>query len=42
MRWTAFDADGRLRDASLEEQLREVTAGLLLEARPQDPRKLAA
>ena len=37
-----FDADGRLNDQSLEEQLREVTAELLLEAQPRDPGKLAA
>jgi chromate reductase len=37
-----FDAGGRINDESLEEQLREVTEGLLLEARPMDPGKLAA
>jgi chromate reductase, NAD(P)H dehydrogenase (quinone) len=37
-----FDADGRLNDESLEEQLREVVDDLLAEADPKDSRKLAA
>ena len=37
-----FDVDGRLNDESLEEQLRAVTDGPLLDARPWDPGKLAA
>jgi hypothetical protein len=37
-----FDGAGRLNDESVEEQLREVTDVLLLEAQPRDSGKLAA
>jgi chromate reductase len=37
-----FDADGRLNDESLEDEVREVVDDLLAEADPKDPRKLAA
>jgi chromate reductase, NAD(P)H dehydrogenase (quinone) len=37
-----FNADGRLNDESLEEQLREVVHDLLAETVPKDARKLAA
>lgn len=37
-----LDADGRLGDTSLEDEMREVVASLLAEAEPQDPSRLAA
>jgi hypothetical protein len=37
-----FDADGRLDDRSVEDQVREVVDDLLAEADPNDPRKVAA
>jgi len=37
-----FDADGRLNDASHEDEVREVVKGLLAEAEPNNPGKLAA
>jgi hypothetical protein len=37
-----FDAEGRLNDPSLEDEMREVVDELLAEAEPRDPRKLAA
>jgi chromate reductase, NAD(P)H dehydrogenase (quinone) len=37
-----FDADGRLNEGSLEEQMREVVEDLMAEADPMDSRELAA
>jgi chromate reductase, NAD(P)H dehydrogenase (quinone) len=37
-----FDADGRLIDESLEDEVREVVDGLLADADPKDSRKLVA
>ena len=37
-----FDADGRLDDENLGAEVREIVDGLLAEAEPQDPGKLAA
>jgi chromate reductase len=37
-----FDAEGRLNDQSLEDEVREVVGGLLAEVEPRGPGKLAA
>jgi hypothetical protein len=37
-----FDADGRLHDQSLGDEIREIVGDLLAEVEPNDPGKLAA